>query len=432
MLTRDVQLSRAIIDLVDNSVDGAQRLRGNGRYDGLWIRIELSRDSFKVSDNCGGISVDIARNYAFRFGRSKNEEGAPGSVGLFGVGMKRTFFKLGRQFTVRSKCRTEHFSLAVNVDQWIAEEGENGPDDWHFEFGSVEEHTAEVPLEETGTQIEVTRLLQSVAENFSLEQFHAQLLNELGAAHAVSVDKGLAITVNMIPLQHLPQKLFVSGELKPAFVQKSYPRTQIDGIDGEPVTVKLYAGVAERSLHDGGWYVFCNGRLVLRADQTALTVWGERNEMRQYHPDFAFFRGYAYIDSLHSTLLPWTTTKTGVDVDAPIYKIIQREMIEITKPVIAFLSELARQRDADREGEWSDGRLNSAITTASATRTEEIAEGAFVAPRANAAPPGPRMQKIQYTKLFDEVERAKVLLKARSYKEVGEKTFEYYLEYEGK
>jgi hypothetical protein len=35
MLTRDVQLSRAIIDLVDNSVDGAKRLRGDGRFDGL-------------------------------------------------------------------------------------------------------------------------------------------------------------------------------------------------------------------------------------------------------------------------------------------------------------------------------------------------------------------------------------------------------------
>ncbi|MGH9433064.1 MAG: hypothetical protein ACRD3T_16150, partial [Terriglobia bacterium] len=33
MLTRDIPLTRAIIDLVDNSVDGARRLRPTGDYD---------------------------------------------------------------------------------------------------------------------------------------------------------------------------------------------------------------------------------------------------------------------------------------------------------------------------------------------------------------------------------------------------------------
>lgn len=405
MLTRDVQLTRAIVDLVDNSVDGAQRLRGTGRFDGLWIRIEISRDVFRVSDNCGGISVEIARNYAFRFGRSKNAEESKGSVGLFGVGMKRTFFKLGREFSVRSRCKTEAFSLDVDVDKWIEHSDGSGPDDWHFEFKTVEEKMPEISEDQTGTIIEVRRLLPAVSQNFELENFHAQLLNELSAAHAVSVDRGLAITVNMLPLKHLPQKLFASTELKPAFVERVYSRRQIDGVEGEPVTVRLYAGIAERDLHSGGWYVFCNGRLVLEADQGVTTVWGESNGMRQYHPDFAFFRGYAYIDSLHSTLLPWTTTKTGVDTDSPVYKVVKLEMIEITKPVLAFLTELAKQREAERAGDWSDTRLNAAVTTAQAMRTEQIVnQGGFEAPRPTAMPPGPRMQRIQYSKPADDVE----------------------------
>lgn len=432
MLTRDVQLSRAILDLVDNSVDGAQRLRGAGRYDGLWVRVEVSRDLFKVSDNCGGIPVERAREHAFRFGRPKEAKDTPGSVGLFGVGMKRTFFKLGRFFSVNSRCGTEGFSLSVDVDEWINAETSDGPDDWHFKFTTVDESLPEVPEDETGTIIEVTKLLPSVADTFHLESFQQQLVKELSAAHAVSVDRGLAITVNQLPLEHLPQKLFVSNELKPAYVEKIYPRQQIDGKEGEPVRVKLYAGIAERSYHDGGWYVFCNGRLILKADKTSVTTWGDPNGMRQYHGDFAFFRGFAYFDSLHSVLLPWTTTKTGVDSDSPLYKVVQREMIELTKPVLTFLTELARQRDADNEGDWSDKRLETALTTAQATRTEQItAQNLFTAPKPQPRPPGPRMQKIQYSKTMEEIEIAKARLNVKSLKEVGEKTFEYYMEYEG-
>src|ERR1700728_825098 len=92
MLTRDVQLTRSIIDLLDNSVDGAKRLRGKESFHGLWVRIEVSPDHFKISDNCGGIPVSVAREYAFCFGRPKGAEATPNSLGLFGVGMKRTFF----------------------------------------------------------------------------------------------------------------------------------------------------------------------------------------------------------------------------------------------------------------------------------------------------------------------------------------------------
>ena len=84
MLTRDIPLTRAILDLVDNSVDGARRMQANGDFNGLWVRVELDRNHLKIADNCGGIPVDIARNYAFRFGRLRMLL-TPGSVGQFGV-----------------------------------------------------------------------------------------------------------------------------------------------------------------------------------------------------------------------------------------------------------------------------------------------------------------------------------------------------------
>ena len=44
MLTKDIKLERAIIDLIDNSIDGAKNLRGDNNYEGLWVKINVSKD----------------------------------------------------------------------------------------------------------------------------------------------------------------------------------------------------------------------------------------------------------------------------------------------------------------------------------------------------------------------------------------------------
>lgn len=425
MLTRDIPLTRAILDLVDNSVDGARRLRLDGNYNGLWVRMELDAEQFRIADNCGGIPVEIARDYAFRFGRPKEARGTPGSMGQFGVGMKRTFFRLGRHFVVRSTTTKSRFTVDVDVDKWLGDA--DTPDNWHFKFSELKTGLR-VKEADTGTVIEVDRLLPNVKDTFALENFRGRLAEELSHAHALTLNSELAITLNGLPIRHDPQQLFVSKSLKPAFLEKSYTSQVLVGHRGPPVRVKLYAGIAERSLHDGGWYIFCNGRLILRADQTSTTVWGERHQMRAYHPDFAFFRGYAYFDSDDGALLPWTTTKTGVDADSPIYKAVQREMIEMTKPVLAFLSNLAKERATDGK----QHPLGDAIATARATQVQEVSRpSVFVAPPPAPIPTGPRMQRIQYDKPATEVEKAKQLLKVRSFTAVGERTFEYFMKYEG-
>lgn len=300
------------------------------------------------------------------------------------------------------------------------------PEKWHFKFSELETGLR-VKGKDTGTVIEVDRLLPNVADTFALENFKSRLAEEMSQAHALTLDRELAITLNGLPIKHDPQELFASDALKPGYAEKSYASKVLVGKPGPPVRVKLYAGVSERSLHDGGWYLFCNGRLILRGDQTATTVWGERHQMRAYHPDFAYFRGYAYFDCDDGALLPWTTTKTGVDADSPIYKAVQREMIEMTRPVLTFLTNLENERAAAT----AVRPLAHAMTTARATQVQTVTQPhAFVSPLPARAPSGPKMQKIQYVKPAAEVEKAKQLLKVRSFTAVGEKTFEYFMRYE--
>jgi hypothetical protein len=158
MLTRDLQLGEAIIDLADNSVDGAKRSRNDKSFTGLWTRLKLSPDEFRITDNCGGIDVDIARHYAFRFGRAAGAPTIKHSVGQFGIGMKRALFKLGNQFTVTSAAAHSRFTVRVNVSQWAAKP------EWEFAFSELEENIS-VPKEERGTTITVSELRDDVKES---------------------------------------------------------------------------------------------------------------------------------------------------------------------------------------------------------------------------------------------------------------------------
>src|SRR4028119_2104506 len=97
MLVRDIPLIRAIIDLVDNSVDGATHLQSNENYKDFWIKISFNKEYFKIEDNCGGITVNEAEEYAFKFGRDNDAQVTPKSIGRFGIGMKRAFFKMEKK-----------------------------------------------------------------------------------------------------------------------------------------------------------------------------------------------------------------------------------------------------------------------------------------------------------------------------------------------
>ena len=67
MLTRDVRLAMAILDLIDNCIDGALRLREQPPFHGLEVKITFDDNHFNIQDNCGGIPLKLAREHAFRF-----------------------------------------------------------------------------------------------------------------------------------------------------------------------------------------------------------------------------------------------------------------------------------------------------------------------------------------------------------------------------
>lgn len=253
MLTRDIQLDRAVLDLVDNSVDGAKRLRPgeDADYSGLEVTISLDGDSFEIRDNCGGIGIDIARQYAFRFGRAKGMPVTPGSVGQFGVGMKRALFKFGHGFEVKSTTTHDRFTLKVDVDAWENEEGS-----WRFVFDSVDTDL-EVPAEDTGTVIVTAPLRDDASNQFGSKGFRNSLGRQIESSQQQYIDRNLRIVFDGKTLIASPWKLVRGQGIEPMYVE--------DEIETKRGSVKrrIYAGIGKSSPQEAGWYVFCNGRLVL-------------------------------------------------------------------------------------------------------------------------------------------------------------------------
>lgn len=413
MLVRDIPLMNAVADLVDNCVDGARRLRPDGDYSGLQVDIEVTKDYLRINDNCGGIPVQIARDHAFRFGRPSEAEPTEHSIGQFGVGMKRAFFRLGRYFSVRSTAANSRFSMSVDVDAW------RGHDEWKFSFSTVEEELPEIPAEERGTVVEVRSLHPSVSSQFSLSPFLTSLNAELEAAHHQSMERHLKISLNKHGLNFRPATLLQSEEIQPAFEMITFSKS-----GHEPVFVRIYAGVAPSDPTEAGWYVICNGRLVLAADKTRTTGWG--TNIPKYHNQFAEFQGYVYFDSDEAGLLPWTTTKAGVDSDSDVFQAVRIRMVRLMRPIIDFLNRM----DAEINSDASSKPLTAAFQAAQPMSVASITvEAPFRAPAATATT-APKTRNIQYNKPVKEVERVQESLGVTTLREVGEKTFEYYLEME--
>jgi hypothetical protein len=280
--------------------------------------------------------------------------------------MKRTLFKLGWHFSVQSQTTTEAFLLEQDVRAWR--------DDPEWEFAMLADEQTQRPESETGTAITVTQLRQASADDLADKVWAARLQADLRAKHRRALDRGMQITVNGQALQPLSLGLHESEDLRPAVLEQPF--------EGGLVRLRLVVGVGAYSPIDAGWYVFLNDRLVVGPDRTALTVWeGRGSRVRgggvRYHDQFARFRGFALLDADVSKLLPWTSTKTGVDVDSPIWRRTRQLMRDMTRPVIDFLNQL------DREKTYLAGDARAGL---SGVDDDEALAGLVVAERIDANP----------------------------------------------
>ncbi len=446
MLVKDIELVPAVLDLVDNSVDGARSMflastptstdqqqadpPLDNKYEDRTVSVTVGNDAFQISDNCGGIDLDIARDYAFRFGRAEEYDGISGSVGEFGVGMKRALFKMGRSFTVTSRTETTAFTLDVNVDKWADEVGA-----WIFHLDKAEKNLPPPADGVTGTTIRVTRLHSTVAEDLSSQLVVSLLKEQLRLRHQAAIQSGMSISLNGTKLTPFLPELLYGPQFQP--VNRSFTIPSAEG----PVFVQMMAGMVPahglreavdegraesfQETGDAGWWLFCNDRLLLMRDRTAETGWGRG--AAAYHPQYRLFRGYVFLTAANTALLPWNTTKTGVDQDSRVWRQIQTEMRSALVEVQSVINRIKSER------EDIDDAVHAPVTTARAAAVSTPLsklpprESVFVPqPPPRRTHRVPDTKKVQYNVDIDRFNDVAEAMGTSNASEIGRQTFDYF------
>lgn len=435
MITKDISLDECILDLLDNSIDGANNdmerkvnekpRKGQGRkkllhleersYQGYEAEVFLSNNEFRIEDNCGGITLQDAAEYAFHFGRRRDAPPNAGySIGLYGIGMKRAMFKIGKDIRIESSTGQDSFFVTIDVDEWAKS------NDWDFDLESMDNR------EPFGTKIIIKEINEGIDEELGDPIFGNQLMRSIARGYSLILQRGFKIKINGTPVRPYIFYLRESDDFKP--VKRRY----IDEETG--VEVEIAAGLAGLPPEDlsadasterqaeaefYGWFVLCNDRVVLAADKTDQTVWGDEN-FPIWHWQYTGFAGIIQFRSADPSKLPWTTTKRSLDATSPLYRRAVTVMKEVTRDYLNY----THRRKADE----SAARIIEKKTVRVPISDIPVRDKMLVP---NLAPTTTRRLTtvtISYEKPKAEVQKVAKALgnPSMSKKQVGIETFDYY------
>jgi hypothetical protein len=416
MITKDISLRDCIFDLLDNSIDGARRTAndrsGDFPYAGFEVLIDFGPSHFQVADNSGGITLHDAINHAFHFGRRPDAPAeVAGGIGLYGIGMKRAIFKIGRRCRVSSQASDATFRVDIDVDKWI-QDSKN----WDFDYVDIPRMPGA-----RGALIEIEGLNAGVSQMFGDETFKNLLIKDMARDYAFFIQKGLKVRVcgREVPSYHY--RLSASEALQP----------QVEAYeDPDGVSVRILAGIADPipddvpqdlrpdKLERLGWFIICNDRVVLAADKTANTVWGHDN-FQVWHGQYAGFAGFVFFTATDQGKLPWNTTKRGVDLESPLYRRTLSRMKAVTAEFIKYSH--VRSAALEQAKKAESGATFVSIDKLQTTQALKL-------PKLPALETRPREVNILYQKPVAEVDEIRKELNRHrmSASAIGAYTFEYF------
>lgn len=421
MLTRDISLSDAILDLVDNCLDGALRLAG-GRpvdYTQHYVNITFDANHFEISDNCGGIPRETAKNYAFKMGRDPDDDrdSDTETIGMYGVGMKRAIFKMGRNALVWTLHGGDSYEVRI-TSEWLDDQ------EWRslpIYNSSVQPQDANIP----GTRISVRDLNEGVAKHFTSTAFENEVKTAISEHFTMFIQRGLKIKINGNLIEPVKVEVLVSDNIK-----RPTPYVYRKVID--EVTVSITVGLntgksiedeeeidfsSNRSYTTAGWTVLCNDRAVIVGDKSRLTGWGDSIPL--FHPQFAIITGIIEFKSTNASKLPVTTTKRALDTTSNIWLESLVKMKEGMRVWINYTNMWKNHPRSDQTHFWDDAKpmsITKAIEKVSTRKGAQKRSGtieynpqkAGVLPKPSEKKPSSR--RVIFSRPSEEIKRVAVLL----------------------
>jgi hypothetical protein len=421
LLSRDISLIDAILDILDNSVNSAlepyaDRLKTAEDYEKLLddvlvkpkckIKVNFDDKTLTISDNAGGISQKQAENSVFKFGRPAHNEAKGDRLSVYGIGLKRAIFKIGDQIDITSNHKEGGFELDLKVSDWAKLDQVS----WKFPIAALE------PSKTTGTVIKVSEFHSDIGKRFKDGLLEGQLKEQISKIYALFIGRIVEIEVNGVNVIGL------------SFIVGSNMTSQQFNVGVVSCTAK--AGVAEQT--DGrfrdsgsGWFVFCNGRNVIFGDKTRLTGWSN-NGLPIFQPKHRPFLGLVFFFSENPELLPWTTTKADINEESDVWQEALKVMLVVARPALRYIdgryTEDGTTASPDEVSKASGEKVSILKAAASTQRT------VFQVPKT----PKPRTIKVQYEVQFNDVKKVEEYIKRPGLggSGVGRYTFDHFLKNE--
>jgi Histidine kinase-, DNA gyrase B-, and HSP90-like ATPase len=417
LITRDITLEDAILDLIDNSVNSALRQIGfdSTRVGALLagtvetsaptmsVDVTLTDKRFEILDTCGGIDVEVARHDMFRFGRDDTELSGD-ILSVYGIGLKRAIFKLGAHIVIKSHRKDQAFEVEIPVQQWAEDR-----DNWSFGLREIAAKEAGI---QNGTSIVVTDLYPEIIEKSKLSLINGDLQAKVASTYSLFADKIAKFSINKKPIRGTPVTVTEAAEIDDFEVSGCRVRIIATLMPGQQ------DGSGWRS-EEAGWYILCNGRTVVAADKTQRTGWGA--QLPNFVSKFRAFRGIVNFLAEDPEVLPWTTTKTDINQESVIYQKTLPRMVSTARPVLDYLNSLYPSNEVDATAARAAA---SSLMALPLTNLMSRPVTSFSAPVAT----GPQMVRVQFDAKMDEIRAIRQHIKRQSSaSRIGRMCFDYYL-----
>ena len=284
------------------------------------------------------------------------------TIGIYGIGIKRAIFKIGKEAVVFTRNNGLRYSVLIPAS-WASD-----TDNWEF---PIDEANNQNTLDENGTEVRVTTLNDNIVSLWSnkdkIKTFTERLKKSIQESYSLIIQKGFSIIINGDPVVANPVELLVQKNtnktgLRPYLFTGQYGSVRVK------LAIGFYAPMAsdddiddmnesERKTSEAGITIVCNDRVVIYNDKSNLTGWGT-NGVPNYHTQFIGIKGIVIFESNTPGDLPMTTTKRGIDHSSSVYITVKDKICAGLKMFTNYTNKWKGRNTQEREYSLAAQRVN--------------------------------------------------------------------------
>jgi len=330
-LTTDIELTDALFDLIDNSIDAARNHIVQTDYDkdeyglpkdysGFEIKIRFTDTSIVIVDNCIGVETDTLVNNTFYTGKRSNHKYG---IGHYGLGLKRALLKAGCQFGLVTDNGDYLYKSIFDTESFT---GDSEKKLQAKQFPSTSKRR---------TMLVVSDLKENVISQVNDQIWFDNAIQELEVRYSNFIRKGLKIKV--INSLKSGKKTIAVEPAVPEIRQATLINPIADKIVEPNVNVDFKVGIHNKYRFAGeydhnakenqeltktyGLYFICNDRVIVAATKEA-----KYGFTTQWHSEYGGFVCLVNITAKNPADLPWNTSKTELKVNSSLFLKLRKKI----------------------------------------------------------------------------------------------------------